>query len=78
MEVEAIRDTWLLLAGDLNKSVGGKVFFPENRKHIFTVSSIDETKYDIDRRSIYLPVIRNHVYEFFTTFDFSDPPNRTR
>ena len=52
--------------------IGCNVFFPENRKHIFTVTSIDDTNYDINRRSIYLPVIRNHVYDFFQLFDFPD------
>ena len=73
LSAEEIRDTWLALSGDLNYTIGGKVFFPENRKHIFTVTSIDDTNYDINRRSIYLPVIRNHVYDFFQLFDFPDP-----
>ena len=37
------------------------------------MTSIDETKYDLNRRSIYLPVIRNHMYDFFQLFDFPDP-----
>ena len=73
MEVEDIRDTWLSMAGDLNLSIGGKVFEFENRKHIFTVSSVDQTTYESSRRSIYLPVVRNHVYDFFKLFDFPDP-----
>ena len=70
---EEIRDTWISLSGDLNRTIGGKIFNPENRKHIFSVTSIDETNYNINRRSIYLPVIRNHVYDFFQLFDFPDP-----
>ena len=70
---EEIRDTWISLSGDLNRSIGGKIFHPENRKHIFTVTSIDDTNYDVNRRSIYLPVIRNHVSDFFQLFDFPDP-----
>ena len=73
MEAEDIRDTWLSISGDLNLTVGGKVFEFENRKHIFNVSSVDQTSYESDRRSIYLPVIRNHVYDFFKLFDFPDP-----
>ena len=73
MEVEAIRDTCLTLTGDLNLTVGGKVFFFENRKHVFNVTSLDQTNYNINRRSVYLPVIRNHVYDFFQLFDFPDP-----
>ena len=73
MEAEDIRDTWLSISGDLNLTVGGKVFEFENRKHIFNVTSVDQTSYESDRRSIYLPVIRNHVYDFFKLFDFPDP-----
>lgn len=73
LSAEEIRDTWISLSGDLNRTIGGKIFNPENRKHIFSVTSIDETNYNINRRSIYLPVIRNHVYDFFQLFDFPDP-----
>ena len=73
LSAEEIRDTWFSLSGDLNTTLGGKIFFPENRKHIFTVSSIDETKYDIIRRSIYLPVIRNHDEDVVQLFDFPHP-----
>ncbi|MBT3668519.1 MAG: DUF1553 domain-containing protein [Opitutae bacterium] len=73
LDAEAIRDTWLSLTGDLNRTIGGKVFFPENRKHIFNVTSVDQTNYNLNRRSIYLPVVRNHVYDFFELFDFPDP-----
>ena len=73
LAAEEIRDTWISLSGDLNRTIGGKIFNPENRKHIFSVTSIDETNYNINRRSIYLPVIRNHVYDFFQLFDFPDP-----
>lgn len=73
LSAEEIRDTWISLTGDLNQTIGGKIFDPENRKHIFSVTSIDETNYNINRRSIYLPVTRNHVYDFFQLFDFPDP-----
>ncbi len=73
LSAEEIRDTWISLTGDLNQTIGGKIFDPENRQHIFSVTSIDETNYNINRRSIYLPVIRNHVYDFFQLFDFPDP-----
>ncbi|MEC7401965.1 MAG: DUF1553 domain-containing protein, partial [Verrucomicrobiota bacterium] len=59
--------------GELDTAVGGKVFYPENRKHVFNVTSVDETSYDLNRRSIYLPVVRNHVYDFFQLFDYPDP-----
>ena len=30
-------------------------------------------KYDFDRRSVYLPVMRSDVYAVFQAFDFADP-----
>src|SRR4029079_12249369 len=30
-------------------------------------------RYDTTRRSVYLPVIRNNVYDFFQVFDFVEP-----
>jgi hypothetical protein len=70
---EALRDTLLSLAGQLDLKVGGKTWQYENRKHVFNHTSVDETEYEIPRRSLYLPIIRNHVYDMFNLFDFPDP-----
>ena len=40
---------------------------------MFDHTSKDATGYDVPRRSIYLPVIRNHVYDLFQQFDFPEP-----
>ncbi len=46
-------------------------------RKISTYVTNDQSKncaqYDKPRRSIYLPVIRNAVYDFFQAFDFGDP-----
>ena len=68
-----MRDTLLALGGQLDLTVGGKTWEYENRKHVFNHTSVDETEYEIPRRSLYLPVIRNHVYDMFNLFDFPDP-----
>ena len=73
LDAEALRDTLLALGGQLDLTVGGKTWEYENRKHVFNHTSIDETEYEIPRRSLYLPVIRNHVYDMFNLFDFPDP-----
>ena len=44
----------------------------KNREFLFDHTSKDETKYDSTRRSVYLPVIRNHLYDAFQLFDFAD------
>ncbi len=73
LDAEALRDTLLALGDQLDLSVGGKTWEYENRKHVFNHTSVDETEYDIPRRSLYLPIIRNHVYDMFNLFDFPDP-----
>ena len=51
-----------------------------NRAFLFDHTSKDETSYDTRRRSIYLPVIRNHLADVFSLFDYSDAsvPNGNR
>jgi cytochrome c553 len=73
LEAEAIRDAILAVAGSLDGRMGGPVLHVANRQFLFDHTSKDRTKYDSVRRSLYLPVIRNHVYDFFALFDFPDP-----
>jgi hypothetical protein len=44
-----------------------------NRGYLFDHTSKDLTRYDSPRRAIYLPVIRNNVYDFFQLLDYPDP-----
>ncbi len=73
LEAEEIRDAMLAVAGTLDRTVGGDSCKLTNRTWVFNHTSKDETGYDSRRRSIYLPVIRNHVYDFFQQFDFPEP-----
>ena len=54
------------------KPWAGRCYMSKNREFLFDHTSMDKTKYDSVRRSIYLPVIRNHLYDAFHLFDFSD------
>jgi hypothetical protein len=45
----------------------------KNREYFFDHTSRDGTRYDSRRRSIYLPVVRNNLYDVFQLFDFPDP-----
>ena len=72
LEAEAIRDSILEVAGLLDKTMGGSLLHVKNREFLFDHTSKDETKYDSLRRSIYLPVIRNHLYDVFQLFDYGD------
>lgn len=73
LEAEQIRDSILAVSGRLDKELGGKTVPLRNRQFVFNHTSVDHTKYDSLRRSLYLPVIRNNVYSLFSQFDFPDP-----
>ena len=51
----------------------GSLLHVKNRAYLFDHTSKDTTRYDSRRRSLYLPVIRNNVYDVFQLFDFPDP-----
>jgi len=80
LEAEAIRDSLLSVSGMLDESMGGSMLHVANRAFLFDHTSKDETSYDSRRRSIYLPVIRNHLADVFSLFDYSDDsvPNGDR
>jgi mono/diheme cytochrome c family protein len=73
LEAEQIRDAILAVSGRLDVELGGKTVPLRNRQFVFNHTSVDHTKYDSLRRSLYLPVIRNNVYSLFSQFDFPDP-----
>ncbi|WP_235963842.1 PSD1 and planctomycete cytochrome C domain-containing protein [Tautonia rosea] len=72
LEAEAIRDALLALGGRLDREVGGSLLTVENRGYFFNHTSKDLTNYDSNRRSLYLPIVRNHLYDVFQLFDASD------
>ncbi|MEK6234093.1 MAG: DUF1553 domain-containing protein, partial [Planctomycetales bacterium] len=72
LEAEAIRDSLLFVSGVLDPSMGESMLHVKNRAFIFDHTSRDKTNYDSRRRSVYLPVIRNNLYDVFSLFDYSD------
>jgi mono/diheme cytochrome c family protein len=81
LEAEAIRDSLLAVGGLLDRTAGGPALaHVKNRDYLFDHTSKDKTTYSSNRRSIYLPVIRNHLYDVFQLFDAPDPavPNGDR
>ena len=73
LSAEEIRDAMLFVSGQLDQSLGGSLLKVKNRGYLFDHTSIDTTDYNSRRRSLYLPVIRNNVYELFQLLDFPDP-----
>ncbi|EMI16403.1 protein containing DUF1549 [Rhodopirellula maiorica SM1] len=72
LEAEAIRDGLLAVSGKLDRTTGGNIMQYKNREYVFNHTSEDKSKYDSTRRSIYVPVIRNHLYDMFQLFDYTD------
>ena len=80
LESEPIRDTLFAVAGNLDSRMGGTLLNNGNFTYVNNENSTNTARYDNHRRSVYLPVIRNTVYDFFQVFDFAEPhvPNGKR
>jgi len=72
LAAEELRDALLAVSGQLDETRGGPCLAVKNREFIFDHTSKDETSYESLRRSVYLPVIRNHLCDSFTLFDYTD------
>jgi hypothetical protein len=73
LEAEALRDAMLAVSGRLDLAMGGSLLHVKNREFFFDHTSRDTTSYSWQRRSLYLPVVRNHVFDALEVFDFPDP-----
>ena len=73
LEAEAIRDSLLAVSGELDRTVGGTLLGMNNAAYVTNDQSTNQARYDIPRRSLYLPIIRNAMYDFFAAFDYNDP-----
>lgn len=73
LEAEQIRDAMLAVSGWLNLTMGGKTIPLHNREFVFNHTSKDATTYESPRRALYLPIIRNHLYDLLEQFDYPDP-----
>jgi hypothetical protein len=73
LEAEAIRDSLLAASGLLDRTAGGPaITHVKNREFLFDHTSKDGTTYASRRRAVYLPVIRNNLYDVFQLFDAPD------
>jgi len=73
LEAEAVRDALLATSGQLDTTMGGSLLKLKNRAYFFDHTSKDLTTYDSRRRSLYLPIVRNNVFDLFQLLDFPDP-----
>jgi hypothetical protein len=72
LEAEAVRDALLAVGGKLDFTHGGSLLEVKNRAFFFDHTSIDKTNYVSYRRSLYLPIVRNNVYDVFQLLDYPD------
>lgn len=69
LDGEMLRDALLRVSGRLDPTPGGSLAEWKNAEYV----PGDLAPFGSLRRSIYLPVIRDRVYEVFTIFDFANP-----
>jgi hypothetical protein len=73
LEAEQLRDAMLSTCGWLSPEMGGKTVPLRNREFVFNHTSKDATTYESARRTLYVPIIRNHLYDMLEQFDYPDP-----
>ena len=73
LSAEEIRDSLLLVAGNLDTSPGGAHPFPPESTWRFTQHNPFATHYDTNKRAIYQMTTRNRRHPFFALFDGADP-----
>ncbi|MFO1458981.1 MAG: DUF1553 domain-containing protein [Verrucomicrobiota bacterium] len=69
LEAEMIRDGLLAVSGRLDLAMGGTLVSWKNNEYV----PADDVSDSCVRRSVYLPVVRDRVYDVFTLFDFANP-----
>jgi hypothetical protein len=73
LEAEAIRDSMLLVAGRLDRTMGGCPVQTLGERAIDNNSQGGLQTDTNTRRSVYLPIIRNELPPILEVFDFADP-----
>lgn len=80
LDAEQVRDAFLFVSDSLDRTMQGSLLTVKNRAYFFDHTSKDLTDYGSRRRSLYLPVVRNNLYDMFQLLDFPDAavPNGDR
>ena len=73
LEAEALRDTLLVLSGQLDAAPGGAHPFPPQTEWQFTQHNPFKAVYDHNKRSVYLMTQRTQRHPYLGIFDAADP-----
>jgi hypothetical protein len=73
LEAEPFRDAMLFVSGSLDTTMGGTLLTSKNNDYVTNDQSGNAAQYGAKRRSVYLPIIRNALYDMFQAFDVGDP-----
>ena len=77
LDAEALRDAMLAVSGKLDRTVGGPLMTVMNRTYAnggnAPAGIAQQMHYDTPRRSLYLPIVRSALHDFFAAFDYPDP-----
>lgn len=76
LEVEALRDSLLQISGELHRdppSTTAVHRWPRNAQLNGRGKTFQPWELQENFRSVYLPIVRNHVSSFYQTFDFPEP-----
>mgnify|MGYP002623989559 FL=1 len=73
LEAEPIRDALFAVSGGLDLTMGGTLLTTKHNEYVpGDIRRGDNELFDSNRRAVYLPVIRNSPYPFFSTFDYGE------
>jgi hypothetical protein len=73
LEAEPFRDALLSVSGRLDLTLGGSLLKTRNHDYVTNDQSGNAAQYSSPRRSLYLPIIRNALFDMFQAFDYGDP-----
>ena len=71
-EAEAIRDAILTASDGIDRTMGGSLLNTANFAYVNNDQSASNESYEDRRRAVYLPVIRNDMYDMYSIFDYPD------
>jgi mono/diheme cytochrome c family protein len=73
LEAEPFRDAMLAVSGQLDETMGGSLLVSKNNDYVTNDQSGNAAQYNTRRRTVYLPIIRNALYDMLQAFDVGDP-----